>query len=65
MHVLHINWLIKLGIAATIIATGSRFCWERKTEIRLRPLSASTEAEIIAFGRSLLERFKLLAHHLQ
>ena len=51
MHVLRINWLIKVGIAATIIAAqGADFVGGYKTEIRLQALSASAEVVTGNFG---------------
>jgi len=44
-------FVLKVGIAATIIAAqGTDFVRGLKTEIRLRALSASAEAEITTFG---------------
>jgi len=51
LHVLHINWLIKVGIAAMIIAAqGADFVGGHKTEIRLQPLSSSAEGVTGNFG---------------
>ena len=51
MHVLRINWLIKVGIAATIIAAqGADFVGGHKTKIRLRPLSVLAEVVTGNFG---------------
>jgi len=51
LHVLGINWLIKVGIAATIIAAqGADFVGGYKTEIRLQALSASAEVVTGNFG---------------